>query len=100
MSSKFLTFINKDKDFFENNNKGKNKEEQFINLQLLIYDEFEHSKYYVMLSLRLNLIFPLKISKKILLTGFYSVEKNIIITLDKSTNENKKEIVNRKAKNL
>ena len=93
MSSKFLTFINKDKDFFENNNKGKNNEQQFINLQLLIYDEFEHSKYYVMLSLRLNLIFPLKISKKILLTGFYSVEKNIIITLDKSTNENKKEIV-------
>ena len=33
------------------------------------------------------------ISKEIMLMGYYSVDKNIIISLDKSTNENKKEIV-------
>ena len=41
MNSKFLSLINKDKDFFQNNiysnTKGKNNSEQFINLQLLIY---------------------------------------------------------------
>ena len=96
MNSKFLSLINKDKDYFQNNNnmgKGKKNEEQFVNLQLLIFDEIDHKKYYVMLTLELNLIYPLNISKKILLTGFYSLEKNIIITLDKSTNESKKEIV-------
>ena len=93
MNSKFLSTINKDKDFFINSNKKKNNEEQYIHLQLLIYDEVEHKKYFVMISLRLNLIYPLNIAKKILLTGFYSVDKNIIVTLDKSTNESKKEIV-------
>ena len=94
MNSKYLTTINKDKDFFHNyTNKGKNNDEQYICLQLLIYDEIKHKKYFVMISLRLNLIYPIGISKKILLTGFYSVDKNIIITLDKSTNENRREIV-------
>ena len=97
MNSKFLTLINKDKDFYQNNiysnTKGKNNSEQFINLQLLIYDEVEHKKIFVIISLKLNLIYPVNIAKKILLTGFYSVNRNIIITLDKSTNENKKEIV-------
>ena len=46
-----------------------------------------------MIKLKLNLIYPLGMAKQILLTGFYSVDRNIIITLDKSTNENKKEIV-------
>ena len=62
-------------------------------MQFLIYDEIDHQKHFVMLTLGLSLIYPLNISKTILLTGFYSVEKNIIITLDKSTNESKKEIV-------
>ena len=94
MNSKFLAAINKDKDFFQNNNtKGKNIEDQYICLQLLIYDEIDHRKYFVIVSLRLNLIYPIGMSKTILLTGFYSVDKNIIIALDKSTNENKKEIV-------
>ena len=97
MNSKFLTLINKDKDYFQNNiylnTKGKNNSDQFINLQLLIYDEIEHKKIFAILSLNLNLINPVNMSKKILLTGFYSIDKNIIITLDKSTNENKKEIV-------
>ena len=45
------------------------------------------------MKLSLNLIYPLKISRKILLTGVYSLEKNIIITLDKSSKEIKKEII-------
>ena len=94
MNSKLLTCINKDKDFFQNNNtKGKNNEEHYICLKLLIYDEVEHKKFFVMISLKLNLIYPLNVTKKILLTGFYSVDKNIIISLDKSTKESKKEIV-------
>ena len=32
-------------------------------------------------------------SRKILLTGFYSLEKNVIITLDKSSKEKKNEII-------
>ena len=94
MNSKYLVTINKDKDFFQNYTaQGKKIEEQYICLKLLIYDEVEHKKYFVIISLKLNLIYPIGISKKILLTGFYSVDKNIIITLDKSTNQNKKEIV-------
>ena len=97
MNSKFLTLINKDTDYFQNNiylnTKGKNNSDQFINFQLLIYDEIEHKKIFAILSLNLNLIYPVNMSKKILLTGFYSVDRNIIITLDKSTNENKQEIV-------
>ena len=95
MNSKFLPNINKDKDVFKNNYSdiGKNNEDQYINLELLIFDEIEQKKYFVMLSLRLNLIYPLNISKKVLLTGFYSIDKNIVITLDKSTKESKKEIV-------
>ena len=85
MNAKSLSFINKDKDFFKNNlnNKGKSIDEQYICLDLLIYDEIKHKKNFVMISLKLNLIYPLNISKKILLTGFYSINKNIIITLTK-----------------
>ena len=95
MNSKFLKTINKDKDFFEHNNinKGKNAEEQFINLNLLMYDEIENKKYFVIFTLGLNLIYPLNISKEIMLMGFYTVDKNIVIALDKGTKESKKEIV-------
>ena len=94
MNAKFLSLINKDKDFFQSNTlRGKNNEEQHIDLQLLVFDEVSHRKIYVMIKLKLNLIYPLGMAKQILLTGFYSVDRNIIITLDKSTNENKKEIV-------
>ena len=41
----------------------------------------------------MNLIYPKNLTKQILLTGFYSTDKNVVITLDKSTNEIKKEIV-------
>ena len=94
MNAKFLSLINKDKDFFQSNTlKGKNNEEQHIDLQLLVFEEVSQRKIYVMIKLKLNLIYPLGMAKQILLTGFYSVDRNIIITLDKSTNENKKEIV-------
>ena len=95
MNAKFSSYINKDKEYFLSNinNKGKNSEEQYICLELLIHDEVNNKKNFVMISLRLNLIFPLKMSKKILLNGFYSINRNIIITLDKSTKESKKEIV-------
>ena len=92
MNSKFLTHINKDKDFFQNN-KGKNKDDQNINLQLLIYDEVNKKKIFVIINLLLNLIYPVTLTKQILLTGFYSTDKNVVITLDKSINESKKEIV-------
>ena len=94
MNSKYLTFIKKDKDFFRNN-KGKNNgnDDKYINLQLLIYDEVDNKKIFVIINLLLNLIYPINLTKQILLTGFYSTDKNIAITLDKSTNEIKKEIV-------
>ena len=95
MNAKYLSCINKDKDFFKNdlNNRGKSIEEKYICLEFLVYDEVNHKKNFVMISLRLNLIYPLDITKKILLTGFYSIDKNIVITLDKNTNESKREIV-------
>ena len=95
MNSKFLTSINKDKDFFQNSmtNRGTKVEDQYICLELLIYDQVNSKKNFVMITLRLNLIFPLNISKKILLTGFYSIDNKIIITLDKSTKESKRELV-------
>ena len=95
MNAKYLSFINKDKDFFQNNmnKKGKGDDEQYICLDLLCYDEVKHKKNFAMISLRLNLIYPLNMTKKVLLTGLYSIDKNIIITLDKSTKESKKEIV-------
>ena len=94
MNSNFLRYINKDKDFNQNNrSKEKNDEDNYICLQLLIYDEIAQKKIFVMITLKLNLIYPLDVTKKILLTGLYVVNKNIIITLDKSTKENKKECV-------
>ena len=95
MNAKYLSSLNKDKDFFQNNNidKGKNSDNQYINLKLLIYEQNENKKVFSIISLWLNLIFPINITKTILLAGYYSLDKNIIVTLDKSTNENKKEIV-------
>ena len=92
MNSKYLTYINKDKDFFQIN-KGQNNDDKYINLQLLIYDEENNKKIFVIIKLLLNLIYPVNLTKQILLTGFYSTDKNVVITLDKSTNESKKEIV-------
>ena len=66
MNSKYLVTINKDKDFFQNYTaQGKKIEEQYICLKLLIYDEVEHKKYFVIISLKLNLI-------------YWHIEKNII----------------------
>ena len=43
--------------------------------------------------MKLCLIYPFEITKKILLAGIYSIEKNIIITLDKSTKDKNKEFI-------
>ena len=78
------------KDFFNTND---NIDEGCIELKCIITDEEEKKKKFKLLNLRLNLIYQLEITKKILLSGIYSVEKNIIITLDKGTKEKKNEIV-------
>ena len=48
--------------------------------------------------IRLNLIYQLEITQKILLSGFYFIEENIIITLEKSSKDKKREIVLNNAK--
>ena len=63
-----------------------------IDLQFVIYDKKDNNKY-KLIYLRLNLIYPIEIKKQILLSGIYYVENNIVITLDKSSKERKKEII-------
>ena len=89
-------FQNKDdskenKDYFFNNNKEIGG--QYIDFQCVIYDTVEKKKTFKMIYLRLHLIYPLEMTKSILLAGIYSVEKNVIITLDKSTKERHKEFI-------
>jgi len=83
---------NKQKDFSKLNN-NKDPGQQYIDFHFIIYDNVEKKKKFRLLNLRLNLIYPLKVIKKILLYGVYSIEKNIIITLDKSTEGKKEEYV-------
>ena len=83
---------NKQKEFLKLNN-NKDPDQQYIDFQCIIYDSIENKKKFRLINLRLNLIYPLKITKKILLYGIYSIEKNVIITLDKSTEEKKEEYV-------
>ena len=83
---------NKPKEFLKLNN-NKDPGQQYIDFHFVIYDNIENKKKFRLINLRLNLIYPLKITKKILLYGVYSIEKNIIITLDKSTEEKKEEYV-------
>ena len=79
---------------FKRKNTTKNENDsQYIELKFVIYEIIENKKKYRLLKLSLNLIYPLKMSRKILLTGFYSLEKNIIITLDKSSKEKRNEII-------
>ena len=63
-----------------------------IDLQCVIYDKEDQNKY-KLIYLRLNLIYPIEITKQILLSGIYYVENNIIITLDKSSKDRNKEII-------
>ena len=89
-SNSFKNLENKGKlDILGNNNLNC---EANIDLQCVIIDKEDKNKY-KLINLRLNLIYPLEITKKILLSGIYSVENNIIITLDKSSKEQKKEII-------
>ena len=81
------------KSFKRKNTPQNENENQYFELKVVIYDMIENKKIYRLLKLSLNLIYPLKMSRKILLTGIYSLEKDIIITLDKSSKEIKKEII-------
>jgi len=95
MNQKYFKKIsneNKQKNFFQSNN-NKDSGKQYIDFHFIIYDSLENLKKYSLINLRLNLIYSLKITKQILLYGVYSIEKNIIITLDKSTKEKKEEYV-------
>ena len=70
-----------------------NIDNNWIEYKCVIYDIVNNIKIFKLIIIRLNLIYPLEITRKILLSGFYSIENNIIITLDKSTKEKKREIV-------
>ena len=95
MNQKYYKKINnenKQKDFLKSNNNN-TPGQQYIDFHFIIYENVEKTKKFRMINLRLNLIYPLNITKKILLYGAYSIEKNVIITLDKSTEERKEEYV-------
>ena len=72
------------KSFKRKNTVQNENDNQYFELKFVIYEIIENKKKFRLLKLSLNLIYPIKISRKILLTGIYSLEKNIIITLDKS----------------
>jgi len=95
MKQKYFKTINnekKQKEFSQLNNNN-TLGQQYIDFHCIIYDNVENSKKFRMINLRVNLIYPLNVTKKILLYGVYSIEKNVIITLDKSTEEKKEEYV-------
>ena len=83
---------NKLKDFFKSNNNNETNQ-QFIDFHFVIYDKIDNEKKFRLINLRLSLIYPLNVTKRILLYGVYSIHKDIIITLDKSTEEKKEEYV-------
>ena len=85
LNSKY--FQCKENEDEQNNLNNKVIQSQFIDFQFIINDNEEGQNKFKMINLRLNLIYPLNISKKILLAGIYSIENNIIITLDKSSKE-------------
>ena len=83
-----------DSKSFKRKNTIKNENDsQYIELKFVIYEIIENKKNFRLLKLSLKLIYPVKMSRKILLIGLYSLEKNIIITLDKSSKEKKNEII-------
>jgi hypothetical protein len=82
----------KQKDFGKMNN-NKDSRQLYIDFHFVIYDNVENGKKFRMINLKVNLIYPIKVTKKILISGIYSIEKNIIVTLDKSTEEKKEEYV-------
>ena len=94
LNSKYIkadTDNNNLNNFFNNNNL--NIDNQYINFMFIIFDKDEKLNKFKLIQLELSLIYTLEMTRKILLTGIYSVEKNIIITIDKSSKEQKKEII-------
>ena len=86
-------FESKDNESQQNDPTNKVIQKQYIDFQFIINDKEESANKFKMIKLRLNLIYPLQLRKKILLAGIYSIEKNIIITLDKSTKDKNKEYI-------
>ena len=95
MNKKFFK-IEKDSNklniFFKTNNNNV-ASQQYIDFHFVIYDKIDNEKKFRLINLRLSLIYPLNVTKNILLYGVYSIDKDIIITLDKSTEEKKEEYV-------
>jgi len=83
---------NKLKEFFKSNSNNA-PIQQYIDFHFVIYDKIDNEKKFRLINLRLSLIYPLNVTKRILLYGIYSIDKDIIITLDKSTEEKKEEYV-------
>ena len=82
-----------DKDKNNTFNSNKKYEKQFVNIKCIILDDNGHKKLYKMMKLKLSLIYSLNMSKKVLFSGIYSLDENLIITLDKSNMEKRKECV-------
>ena len=83
---------NKLNGFLKSNNNNA-PSQQYIDFHFVIYDKIDKEKKFRLINLRLSLIYPLKVTKRILLYGAYSLDKEIIISLDKSTEEKKEEYV-------
>ena len=83
-------------NIFSYNNKNIN--EQYSIIKCVINDkkntnDTNNESNFKLIKLKLTLIYTQEISRKVLLTGVYSIENNIIITLDKSTKAKNREIV-------
>ena len=72
----------------------RNLEQQYSEIKCVICEDDSFNRdNFRLIKLKLTLIYTLEMSSKILLTGVYSLENNIVITLDKSTKGKRKEIV-------
>ena len=89
LNSKYYKTIEND-DFFKN---SKDIDGKLINFKFVIYDNEEKKKKFKIIDLKLSLFYSLEMTKQILLGGIYSIEKNVIITLDKSNKDIKKEYI-------
>ena len=61
-------------------NKGKEKEKQYINLDIIIEEKENNEIFYKLLKMKLSFILLTHINHKIYLNGKYSLDNNIIIT--------------------
>ena len=94
-NSKFYKNIKDEEKQINIFNNNKDSGRQFIEFKFIIHDneEKENKKVFKLINLKLKLIYPIEVTKKILLSGIYRIENNIVITLDKSTKEKKQEFI-------